>query len=409
MVECDACQVWYHLDCLNITSARRLGKEFFCFRCSDQPQPQRLGPSPSKRSRIFPSTPVVTREPILVPSAFSPRAKGNFYKSDANDMVLAPSPQPSPSRRPTPMLAPPVTPQAGHARADYSPRSPLFHRTSRSRMISGQFEELPQAGWVGSWDKNSFTSGSIFGDASTLVMDEDDLPPRSWHDLTMTPSRQLSSSTSSWGESLLQTPLTVMRRGVGSTPVGTSASQDFLSGLHQGLATPESLHPDTQTITLAQRLFAGTHHVVPSSSPHGPSNYSLSSSPLAPKHRSGHARMPSIPSFLNQSARSLAFLTSSSSTSSSSSEVAEENMTTEVKLESNLGRLSPSPDISDIIPIVAVGRSERRGRSAGMQRSGSELSIGFTGGLGGKSTVLLQASASFRYGQLTPFTFVGLA
>lgn len=324
MARCEDCITWFHLECLGIPSLKQLPKEWFCYRCTGEPIPSG-GPSPSKRTKLHqpstpvlyaPSTPVLYSEPILVASSFSPRPKGNFYASNGADTVLAPSPQSSPSRRfiipRTPTIATPVTPILGHSRADYSPRSPLYYRSGRTRTVSGAFEDGPgQSGWVSGWD------GQVFGTATAYEeimapLDEDDWQPRSWNDMTMTPSRATCTSALGWNEPGLLTPSTSSRRNrVPSSSIGMTPSQDFLSGLHsaQGQrSSQDQQQQEAQTYAYAQRLFAPSpttsRPVVPSSS-NGPF-YTVASSPLGPRSRtisnnSNTRRNPSFPLAFSQS------------------------------------------------------------------------------------------------------------
>jgi hypothetical protein len=326
MVQCDDCRAWLHLACLDISSARRLPKQWFCFRCTTDG----LAPSPLKRPRtaatteapatapIRPTTPLLSsRQPTLVPTSFSPRPKGSFYRNSLPDMALAPSPKSSPSRRTIPrspatstMVPIPVTPQLGQqTRADYSPRSPLFYRSGRVRTVSGAFEDPPanglQGGWVGNWDGHVFGNANGYEEHHLLApLDEDDFHPRSWHDMTMTPSRTISSSSLGWAEPGLQTPNTTGRPGApgrgghgGAGSGTTTASQDFLSALHDDQDPHHETHQQ-QRYAVAQRLFASPahqhQHIVPSST-HQPSLYMPPpSSPLGPKGgRSLHRRASS--------------------------------------------------------------------------------------------------------------------
>ena len=157
--------------------------------------------------------------PILVETHFTPQSKGNFYRTAQPDMALAPSPQTSPatSRRQIPIIsmssptrpshtnaeasssAPrlplPVTPKLDRRiRADYSPRSPLFYRSGRNRAISGHFDDsLPYAQHWTTVDEGERVSRAATGLLAPIGDDESH--PKSWHDLTSTPSRSLCSAT----------------------------------------------------------------------------------------------------------------------------------------------------------------------------------------------------------------------
>lgn len=219
MVQCDDCCVWYHLKCLRIPSAsstpkslfpsgsrppnvlsslrKELGQEWFCFRCADVAPvrtPQAPAESSAKRPKlIHPSTPVFYREPTFAPTSVDPQPPCNVYLNRAADVVLAPTPHTSsirhfPPPSPTQHYNAPVTPQFGHVRLQSTPRSPLFFRAGRTRMVSGAFDDLPsagQGGWVSSWD------GHVFGveEPMTPVHEEED-----WANMTLTPSRSLSTT-----------------------------------------------------------------------------------------------------------------------------------------------------------------------------------------------------------------------
>lgn len=311
MIQCDECQVWLHLACLQIPSSKRLPQQWSCFRCTDSDQPEL--PS-AKRVRIqddepletiagSPSTPTFPhQEPILVASSSSPRPRNNFYRGYAPDMALAPSPKSSPIRRHAAIprspvanhvLPIPVTPKLTHDnRADYSPRSPLFYRTGRVRMVSGGGFEDPhavglQGAWVGGWDGHVF--GNSHGYKEHYPMDtDDDFQPKSWHDMTMTPSRTVASSFE-W-----ETPGRA-RAGPSTTATPRTASQTFLSALHNENDSHEGGHQ--RAPSFAQRLFGSpTHHprVVPSST--SAPYYPPPSSPLHPKGaRVARQRVPSVP------------------------------------------------------------------------------------------------------------------
>lgn len=274
MVQCDDCRIWYHLQCLGIPSAKKLGKTWFCFRCDVVTN--QSSTTPQKRSRVQYQrqvTPTFShQEPVLVASAMSPRADGHFYYNSAADLVLAPSPQASSSRRVQPrspiITAAPSTPRLTDSRSDYAPYSPLLYRSTRSRMTSAAgtvFDDMPASGYPGGqWD----ATAPLFSGYDDHELEEDLFR-------CSTPSRSLSSSAlGSWGEGGLQTPVTSTRRGrTISGHIPSTPSQDFLSGLHHG---------SEDTHHYAQRLFASpAQH---SSSSH-PVFYNSPSSPLAPRGR----------------------------------------------------------------------------------------------------------------------------
>ncbi|KAM0756197.1 hypothetical protein T439DRAFT_320893 [Meredithblackwellia eburnea MCA 4105] len=316
MVQCDDCRIWYHLECLHIPSARKLPKQWFCFRCLGEPGPHpSQGQSSPKRAKLShhhhqqqpPSTPILYREPTFVSATLSPRPKGNFYHNGAADVVLAPSPQSSPSRRFVPRSpaphhqATPVTPQLGshNPRHDYAPRSPLFFRAGRSRMLSGAFDDLPGAngqhhphhlqqagGWVSSWD------GHNFGLEEPMApMDDNEF----WHDMTLTPSRSIQNTSYGW-EAGLSTPHMTGRRNRLMSSNGPTASQDFLSGLHHYSNEDSHAHA-----AVAQRMLAspaypshhGHHHHIH----HHPVNPYGPPPPMSPLARTRHARIPSAGAF----------------------------------------------------------------------------------------------------------------
>lgn len=368
MIQCNQCQFWLHLDCLEI-SKKRLPRHWKCPRCVD------VKPSPTKRLRSSqqglpiisvtsgsttpidrPVTPVLASEPVLVASSLSPRPRGNFFHGFAADMALAPSPQPA-HRMSSRLVAPrspvaspaensntrqvPTTPPQG--RADYSPRSPLFYRTGRSRLIShnsydpehSSHHQPTRGQWVSNWDGQVFQGGEDYHHArqpshvySSLLhsLEEDG----QWHDMTMTPSRAIPSSSnhySDYDHHALITPQTVgskrnsniQRRDAATGGLIPSASQDFLSSLHHPPQAqfnntpptyqhhhPQQLHHHQQH---AQKLFGSPQHEYrhipsPPNSNSSPTNqyYNLHqgpSSPLAPKSHlrrpsnNNHSRMPS--------------------------------------------------------------------------------------------------------------------
>jgi len=64
-VQCDGCQIWYHLQCIGISSIAELGREedaWFCKSCMTR--------SPSPERDVFP---VVHQEPTFVPTDDAPR------------------------------------------------------------------------------------------------------------------------------------------------------------------------------------------------------------------------------------------------------------------------------------------------------------------------------------------------
>ncbi|GAA6029161.1 hypothetical protein JCM8097_001630 [Rhodosporidiobolus ruineniae] len=224
---CAECDVVFHLACLNVSSARLLPASWACERCSgvDAATAARQTTPPPllsvKRVRIgTTTTPIVLgQEPTFaLSSTMSPAPRRNNDFSDCADMALAPSPMHSPVRAaatipssashhshhlervpssPTPSkVAIPVTPQFGSATlhgasapGDYSPHSPLSYRQKRARVASnGGFDFLnPAAGWADA--PSAFEAALSAGD--DYHSHHAHLP--AWADVTMTPSRALSS------------------------------------------------------------------------------------------------------------------------------------------------------------------------------------------------------------------------
>ncbi|SCV71472.1 BQ2448_3060 [Microbotryum intermedium] len=270
-----------------------------------------------------PKTPTLSRsEPMFSASSLSPRPT-HYFLSSGPDMALAPSPQASPSPRrrsqpshphsPTnPTVSVPVTPQFNQPRADYSPRSPLFYRSARMRMMSGQFEDPSQAhhatgGWTAGWDgtNSGYEDPNSFPAISFQSSEEDE-----WHDLTLTPTRALGSSSSfSWAETMLSPNASGRRSRVPSGVAlmgATSASQDFLGALHHERVPSNGAFSATMASHVAQRLFSATsptqtHQHLPAFAGQTSSSYSSSAS-----HQSalGHHRTPSTPFSARQHVRS---------------------------------------------------------------------------------------------------------
>ncbi|KAK4057081.1 hypothetical protein OIO90_001981 [Microbotryomycetes sp. JL221] len=320
MVQCDDCQDWLHLDCVGISSIKRVPSPWFCERCASDE-----GNRSMKRSKragspginVSPSTPVLASEPTLVATSFSPRPSGNFYRSNGGDLLLAPSPTASPTRRHVQVPRSPqhvafnqapATPKLSMLpKTDYTPRSPLFYRGGRSRVISGHYEEGSNwaGGGGGGWDGHNYG----YDDQALLPTDEP------WHDLTMTPSRTVSN-TLEW-----ETPGTTSRRastvfgsgsggGSGARPGSRSVAQDFLATLHHDEMQGTGGH--SRAPSYSQRLFGSPvhqhSHMSPGSTPLStPTVASMSPhhSLLAPHSptmikgglstRPSRARVPSIP------------------------------------------------------------------------------------------------------------------
>ncbi|KAK4052384.1 hypothetical protein OIV83_002186 [Microbotryomycetes sp. JL201] len=316
MVQCDDCHDWMHLDCLDFASADQLPSPYFCHRCADERADRgRQGKRSRRRSNspvigVSPSTPMLSSEPTLVATSFSPRASGSFYRSSTGgDLLLAPSPMSSPTRRhvqvpprsPQHMGLPqmPVTPKLSTLpKADYTPRSPLFYRGGRSRVVSGHFEE---GAWIGGWDSNN-----NFGyDDHTAVASED-----TWHDLTMTPSRTVSNTLEWETPNSSRRASTVFGSGTHTGP--RSAAQDFLATLHHDdnvgighsrapsynqrlFGSPVHHHGHTSSPTASQS-FTGAHDSSALLAPHSPT-FSMKNGPVPA--RGMRSRVPSIPFGLN--------------------------------------------------------------------------------------------------------------
>ncbi|BGP42227.1 hypothetical protein JCM10449v2_006232 [Rhodotorula kratochvilovae] len=303
-VQCIECDVAFHLACLNAVSAKQLASPWTCSRCvvadEQQERPPHAGPDSgrttpqlvNKRVRIGTNTtPHVYQEPTFVESTPVPAPRENNF-SHCADMALAPSPTQSPVRRfasaavptsPVPSAAKlpiPVTPQFGEATivrapGDYSPTSPQNYRTraGRTRMVSGG--AFLSGEWLNSWDAPGDeptpqqASTPVSGGLASLVDDEWHLP--AWSDVTMTPSRALSSATpgatSSASSSVWDTPFAhasphahLRRANSSFTPGGPSAmpfrtpSQDFLGALSRD-ASQQQHHQTAPAQVFAQRLF----------------------------------------------------------------------------------------------------------------------------------------------------------
>ncbi|KAM0790693.1 hypothetical protein ACM66B_004551 [Microbotryomycetes sp. NB124-2] len=326
MVHCDDCRDWMHLDCLDFASIDQLPSPYLCQRCVDDKADQERATKRTRRSPnspvidVSPSTPMLSSEPTLVATSFSPRASGSFYRSsNGADLLLAPSPVSSPTRRhvQVPPRSPqhtglsqmPVTPKISTLpKADYTPRSPLFYRGGRSRVVSGHFEEGAWSGagggGGGAWD------GHHFGYEDNTAVASDD----TWHDLTMTPSRTVSNTLEWETPSSSRRASTVFGSGTHSNP--RSAAQDFLATLHHD----DVVGGHSRAPSFNQRLFGSPVHQhghvssSPSSSQpysavaaHGPSSllaphsppFSMKNGVPPPPHRAIRSRVPSVPFGLN--------------------------------------------------------------------------------------------------------------
>ncbi|GAA5995851.1 hypothetical protein JCM5350_008205 [Sporobolomyces pararoseus] len=280
-VSCSLCETSFHLACLNVNSRRHLPLEWTCERCNSTPSPKGAIETPQKRPRTLPEmTPPPSNEPTFVSSTFSPNPRGNF--AFLPDVALAPSPTSSPKRQfatvptsPTLLsnskVSIPATPHFGKdsdPRSDYSPCSPLFNRKSRNRLVSGVFDSAPFANeWAaeggGGGGVNLFDSHNPFGDS------------HDWHDITMTPSRGLGSSTSGGGLNGWETPFASRSRQPSTLHPQTlphhhrTPSQDIFSG--SALDYVQGGRHTAPAQMFAQRLF-GEDPASPSRNNHPATN-----------------------------------------------------------------------------------------------------------------------------------------
>ncbi|GAA5975010.1 hypothetical protein JCM11641_006801 [Rhodosporidiobolus odoratus] len=380
---CVECGVPYHLGCLNVASAAQLPTSWACERCSDidvasqVQQQQRTPPLSAKRVRIgTTSTPVLGQEPTFVTAAFSPAPRRNNDFSDCADIALAPSPMHSPIRpyktlstvaHPTSphssaKVLIPTTPRFGEASlvnpSDYSPHSPLAFRQRRARIASngGAFSELLNGGWG---ETSAF-------DAATNVDYHPGTPSQhhaapSWSDVTMTPSRALSSSVhatpgtaGSAHSAFFDSPfMSHGRRPSFSLSGGhlrTPSHSDFFSSLdshsHHHLA--QSAPP------LSSRLFAHAEH----DSPYGPSAALAPSPSYRPNSPLNPRRIPSgqsVPNHHRRMSSSFSFgfgLGNGSASAGTGGRLG--------------GPWSPTPAHA-MLPPTMLGGHERRPSSVGMK------------------------------------------
>lgn len=353
MIRCDECTGWYHLECLNMAKPMSRKAIWHCFGCTT-----RSATTISPTKQVHFSTPVSSpSEPTLVPTSLTPRPSGNFYHNSSSELSLAPAPSATQSQRVYVVPRTPVVPSSSSAlsdpstpqfiRADYSPRSPLFYRSGRSRIASGTSDtNMPSSiasrggsGWaVGDWDGHVFASTpSLIGRGSEVsmnygecserrvVLEEDDFGARSWRDMTTTPSRSLSTMISSstghneWIVPGLTTPITSSNRsGVfgavskvneGGRGVTTTASQEFLSNLHSlplrstvtAIGSPAPTRLNRTRALSSNRLLASpiARTAVYSTSPSVPSGTRLSSGThLSSGIHLSSARQKSLPTDL---------------------------------------------------------------------------------------------------------------
>ncbi|KPV73611.1 uncharacterized protein RHOBADRAFT_54810 [Rhodotorula graminis WP1] len=338
-VSCIECDAAFHLACLDVDSVSQLVSPWTCSRClvaaaggveAGEEGCRAATPKlADKRVRIgTTTTPHLYQEPTLVASTPVAPPRGNNF-SHCADMALAPSPTaspPGPERRRLPI---PVTPHFGEAAiqrapGDYSPTSPQNYRTraGRTRMISGG--AFLNGEWLNSsWDSpgaptdaepprgaretTPVQSGGLSSLVDGDVVDPWQLP--AWSDVTMTPSRALTSSatpglsSSSASSSVWDTPFghasphAHLRRANSSYHAPTlggdssrTPSHDFLAALERDPAehsAPGAGH------TFGQRLFYGAHEQLHDHEPYEVQAQALSSSPQRAPSPLNPRRVPS--------------------------------------------------------------------------------------------------------------------
>ncbi|GAA5843030.1 hypothetical protein JCM9279_001835 [Rhodotorula babjevae] len=351
-VSCAECDVAFHLDCLNAVSASQLASPWTCSRCvvaaaadgeeageegAQAATPPKLA---DKRVRIgTTSTPHLYQEPTLVASTPVAPPRGNSFSHMA-DMALAPSPTASPVRRfvptsPVPSagrLPIPVTPHFGEtavqrAPGDYSPTSPQNYRSraGRTRMVSGG------AFLSGEWLNSSWDSPAAQADAEpprdarattpvqsgglASLIDGDAADPwqlPAWSDVTMTPSRALTSSatpglSSSASSSVWDTPFghasphAHLRRANSSYHAPTLGSESSRTPSHDFLAAlerdPAEHSAPAAGHTFGQRLFYGAHEQQHEQAPNDAQAHGLSASSSSPQRSASPLNPRRVPSY----------------------------------------------------------------------------------------------------------------
>ncbi|GAA5897446.1 PHD finger domain-containing protein [Sporobolomyces salmoneus] len=411
-VSCNLCETSFHLACLNVNSRRHLPLEWTCERCetnstSPSSATKEAVETPQKRLRTErETTPPRSIEPTFVTSTFSPIPRGNF--ASLADVALAPSPTSSPKRQfahvpESPVLlssgskvAIPATPQFGKdldPRSDYSPCSPLFNRKSRSRLVSGVFDSAP---FGNDWTHDHVPS--IGGGGGINLFDGpqfgDSLNPHAhdWHDITMTPSRGLGSTSSAGGG--WETPFSSRSRQPSTLQTIShhhhhlrTPSQDIFSG--SALDYVQGGRHTAPAQMFAQRLFGGNGNgnedpITPSRTMTNGTN----TSPLSLKRSTPlrHGRNPSSSYILPPHA-----FTSPSVSSSSNSIFSQYPPTPQSASNSNLNAYLPkfgnflSPSRSMLANSTSAAMKTSFS-APGMMRSASDgLGIGYDerGGGGG--------------------------
>ncbi|GAA6021576.1 hypothetical protein JCM11491_000262 [Sporobolomyces phaffii] len=406
-VSCGRCETLFHLACLKVHSRRHLPLEWSCERCQTTTT-TKAAPleTPLKRPRTGPEmTPPMSNEPTFVTGSFSPIPRGNF--AACPDVALAPSPTSSPKQRsfaavPTSpvvssatKVAIPATPHFGKdsdPRSDYSPCSPLFNRKSRSRLVSGVFDSAPFGddwaaadpapvrGGGGGGVGNLFDSHHPFGDA---------LNPNDWHDVTMTPSRGLASSTAGGGvgwetpfASRSRQPSALLHHPHSAVAHHRTPSQDLFSG--SALDYVQGGRHTAPAQMFAQRLFGGSGGGEDPASPSRTSTTTTTTTTGPPgggglKRAYRHGRNPSSSYILPPHAFS-----SSSSSSASASIFAHlpptpQSGSTYLKPSLAFSAFPPSPSRTPSGGLASAAMKTSMS-APGMMRTGSNgLGIGYAG------------------------------
>ncbi|KIK16254.1 hypothetical protein PISMIDRAFT_270089 [Pisolithus microcarpus 441] len=122
-VQCDACQIWYHLDCIGIRSTSELGREedpWFCANCAETKTP--------------PPVVLSLSEPTFVPT------DDKIIGDASYDLpFLQAGLNPSPTTHWTSSVRPPKTPPGSHVGFQFSSGSSLDEPASRGGPHTPQF------------------------------------------------------------------------------------------------------------------------------------------------------------------------------------------------------------------------------------------------------------------------------
>ncbi|KAI6137029.1 hypothetical protein F5141DRAFT_1078144 [Pisolithus sp. B1] len=155
-VQCDACQIWYHLDCIGIRSTSELGREedpWFCANCAEAKTP--------------PPVMLSLSEPTFVPT------DDKIIGGVSYDLpFLQAGLNPSPTTHWTSSVRPPRTPPGSHVGFQFSSGSSWDEPASRGGPRTPQFP--------GSHDARVYTTP---GQVGLLTLEESPFDP------TSTPSR----------------------------------------------------------------------------------------------------------------------------------------------------------------------------------------------------------------------------